>query len=421
MELRLLEIGKETDQLSACSLSLLLGVFTPNNQIANFLCLAQKILQVEQAILSFHNEPYTWYSNAAVFKACFEHSQTNFKQFYQGEKVILPAHNQYENFVAYLAGLGIKATRLLGINLQNSEGESIGQVVLFDQHMEPFSLELTQMVLEFADQLMKYVNLKVDYADLKEQYEQVATLNSSKTKFFQIIAHDLRAPFHGLLGFSEVLAHESDDLDKSSMQNIAEYLLDTTQSTYNLLENLLSWSMADGGRFEYHPINFNIKQSSQIVWDVLEVLARKKNIQLIDDVPDDLKVYADIHMITSVLQNLVSNALKFTPTDGTGCVQLFAQQDEKYVHIYIQDTGLGMTPHQISKLFQPRLTASKKGTSGELGTGLGLLLCKRFIDLNLGEIEVKSKEGKGTTFKVSLPSALNHHQSVVPESPQKEN
>ncbi|WP_275423946.1 histidine kinase dimerization/phospho-acceptor domain-containing protein, partial [Acinetobacter baumannii] len=103
---------------------------------------------------------------------------------------------------------------------------------------------------------MQQVELKFNYEELNELYEQQVALNSSKTKFFSIISHDLRAPFHGLLGFSEVLAKERETLDESSIQNIADYLYDTSQSTYNLLESLLTWAMAEGGRFVYHPINF---------------------------------------------------------------------------------------------------------------------------------------------------------------------
>ena len=111
------------------------------------------------------------------------------------------------------------------------------------------------------------------------------------------------------------MAQERDTLDEASIQSISDYLYDTTQSTYNLLESLLTWAMAEGGRFVYHPINYELKQSTKIVCDVLKSLALKKNIELIDQVPEDIKVHADINMITSVLQNLVSNALKFTPMD----------------------------------------------------------------------------------------------------------
>ena len=163
--------------------------------------------------------------------------------------------------------------------------------------------------------------------------------------------------------------------------------------------------MAEGGRFVYHPINFSLKQVSAIVLSVLKTFAIKKNIQLIEEVPDQLKVYADMNMITSVFQNLVSNALKFTHVDGTGKVYIQAVQAETGVEIYVRDTGLGMTEQQMENIFHPRITVSFKGTDGEKGAGLGLVLCKRFIDLNRGEISVSSKEGEGTTFKVILPSA----------------
>ncbi len=257
---------------------------------------------------------------------------------------------------------------------------------------------------------MQQVELKFNYEELNELYEQQVAINSSKTKFFSIISHDLRAPFHGLLGFSEVLAKERETLDESSIQNIADYLYDTSQSTYNLLESLLTWAMAEGGRFVYHPINFKLRQVSNIVCDVLHTLALKKNIELVNGVPDDLNIYADINMMTSVIQNLVSNALKFTDVDGSGKVFIEAQQADTNVEITVRDTGLGMTEQQMANLFHPRITASFKGTAGEKGAGLGLSLCKRFVEINQGQITVSSKEGVGTTFKVLLPSAQESHE-----------
>jgi signal transduction histidine kinase len=281
-------------------------------------------------------------------------------------------------------------------------------VALFGPQTQAFSQDQIQMVQELFASLMKHIELKIDYAELKEMYEQQSALNFSKTKFFQIIAHDLRAPFHGLLGFSEVLAQERGSLDEDSIQNIADYLHDTTQSTYSLLESLLNWAMAEGGRFVFHPINFQLKQASKIVFDVLNGLAIKKKIQLIDAVPEEIKVFADINMVTSVIQNLVSNALKFTHMDGSGVVKISAEVTSKGVEIAIQDTGLGMTSQQIEQLFQPRLTVSFKGTDGEKGMGLGLVLCKRFVEINQGEIQVQSKEGEGTLFKVTLPQAESY-------------
>lgn len=416
MKLQLLEIGSETEQLSACRISLLLGVFTADNHVERFLKSARKILKAQNAIVAFHDEPYIWYSASECFKAFHASKAANLLSFFEGDSVVHPQHKNYLGFSQHIHDLGASHERVVAFDLKINNTESIGQVLLFDDEFEIFDQDDLLLMQEFIANLTHLIELGLEHAQLKELYEQQSALNFSKTKFFQIIAHDLRAPFHGLIGFCEVLAQERDTLDDSNIQSIADYLLDTSQSTYNLLESLLNWAMAEGGRFVYHPINFNLKQSSKIVFNVLNTLAIKKNIQLIDEVPDDLKVYADINMITSVLQNLVSNALKFTYVDGTGKVTIRAEKSEHTVDLYIQDTGLGMTQKQIDELFQTRLTASLKGTAGETGMGLGLVLCQRFVDLNHGEISVQSKEGEGTTFKVSLPLAINDHQVLLSDT-----
>lgn len=411
MTLELLEIG-EADQLSACKLSLLLGVFTPQNQIESFLKFARGLLQAESAILTFHHEPYIWYASVQGFKAFQAKKEANLSAYFLGQSTICYAHPQYREFSQHIHDLGVGHRRIVGFDLKTNANVSIGHVILFDDVEHQFEQDKLTLVHDFAMSLIRIIELSSDYSELKEAYEQQSALNFSKTKFFQIIAHDLRAPFHGMLGFSEVLAQERDTLDDTSIQNIADYLYDTTQSTYNLLESLLAWAMAEGGRFVYHPINFKLKQSSKIVYDVLHGLAIKKNIQLIDAFPEDLKVYADINMVTSVLQNLVSNALKFTRIDGTGKVSMNARKLDNQVEITIQDTGLGMSAWQIENLFHQHVALSLKGTAGEKGTGLGLVLCKRFIDLNAGEISVTSKEGEGTIFRVLLPLATNEHQTL---------
>ena len=416
MKMQLLEIGSATEQLSACKISLLLGVFTPDNRVEGFLKFARGILQTDCGILGFHNEPYIWYASPKGFKAFHSKKEANLAAFFEGDTILSAKHKNYAAFSQYVHDLGVAHNRIVAFDLKINKTESIGHVILFDEQCEEFNEKNLELVHELAMSLINIIELHSDYAELKELYEQQCALNSSKTKFFQIIAHDLRAPFHGLIGFSEVLAQERATLDDSNIQSIADYLLDTSQSTYNLLESLLNWAMAEGGRFIYHPINFNLKQSSKIVFDVLNTLAIKKNIQLIDRVPDDLKVYADINMVTSVLQNLVSNALKFTYVDGTGKVIMSAEKSKHGIDIYIEDNGLGMTQSQIDELFQPRLTVSFKGTAGEKGMGLGLVLCQRFVDLNQGEISVQSKEGEGTIFKVSLPLAVNTHQALALDS-----
>ena len=414
MRLKLLEMG-QADKLSACKLSLLLGVLSQENSVERFLKIARKLLNVENAIISFANEPYVWYSNQSEFKAFLASPDANLHFYFAGHQKIDPTHPNYASFSQHLIDIGVDHHRVICFDIQKNEQESLGKVTFFDDKTENFDQENDVFVQDFIQGLIKVIEMNREHEELKDLYEQQLALNFSKTKFFQIIAHDLRAPFHGLLGFSEVLAQERASLDEESVHNISEYLYDTAQSTYNLLENLLNWAMAEGGRFVYHPINFKLKQSSKIVFDVLNSLAINKNILLIDDIPEELKVCGDINMITSLLQNLVSNALKFTHVDGSGKVRMSAREISNGIEILIQDTGLGMTDAQIKKIFEPEINASFKGTAGEKGTGLGLVLCKRFVDLNHGEISVTSQQGKGTTFKVVLPIAKNSHQSLMNE------
>lgn len=411
MAIQLLEIGTQTEQLAACRLALLMGVFTKDNRVAEFLKFSRSMLQADHAVLVFQNEPYIWFSSADGCKPFLASGQAQLEPYFEGADCIDHAHPNYSNFSQHIQRLGAGHTRLLAFSLTDDE-LPIGQVLLFDEQSSAFDEKQKNVVQEFVFSLIGSIKLRVENTELKELYEQQSALNFSKTKFFQIIAHDLRAPFHGLLGFSEVLAQERETLDESSIQNIADYLFDTAQSTYNLLESLLNWAMAEGGRLVYHPINFELSYAVKIVCDVLNSLAVKKNIQLLNDVPEGLKIYADINMVTSVIQNLVSNALKFTNTDGTGKVTLQACMAAKGVCLSIQDTGLGMTQPQIEQLFDPKITVSVKGTAGEKGTGLGLILCKRFVEMNHGEIKVESKEGAGTLFKVTFPLALSHHHAL---------
>lgn len=296
-------------------------------------------------------------------------------------------------------------SRLIGFQLQH-EQNILGQLFLYDDCQDEIKQDRIVLIENLIKNLVHTLRIHVDNAHLYEEYEQQVALNFSKNKYLQILSHDLRAPFHGLLGFTDVLLNESQTLTQDQNHDIVHYLSDTLNSTYNLLESVLKWSMADGGRFIYHPINFKLKEASSIVFNVLDGLAKKKNIEIIDAIPADIEVYADIHMITSVLQNLVSNALKFSQPNKKCRVVIAAQVIEKTVQISVKNDGLGMSQLQVDHLFTPDIKASVVGTSGEIGAGLGLMLCKRFVELNLGVISVRSEQSKGSTFTVSLPLSL---------------
>lgn len=403
----------QVEQLSACRISLLLGLNAEQNYIEQFFRFSLRLLNCKKALLTFNQEPYFWHRCPEGMTAISFKPSKHLKQCFAKQQFINHLHPSYQNLINYLKELNIECGRALAVHLLHPDKTSMGFAVFFDDDAAMFEDDDIQLLLDYCSTFMQQVELKFNYEELNELYEQQVAINSSKTKFFSIISHDLRAPFHGLLGFSEVLAKERETLDESSIQNIADYLYDTSQSTYNLLESLLTWAMAEGGRFVYHPINFKLRQVSNIVCDVLHTLALKKNIELVNGVPDDLNIYADINMMTSVIQNLVSNALKFTDVDGSGKVFIEARQADTNVEITVRDTGLGMTEQQMANLFHPRITASFKGTAGEKGAGLGLSLCKRFVEINQGQITVSSQKGVGTTFKVLLPSAQESHEALT--------
>jgi len=408
MAIQLLEL-QQAEKLSACKLSLSMGLNSDQNTLEQFLQFNRKLMQTGTALLAFHQEPYLWHRCSEKLKAIDTAKITkSLNTLFVNDDLIDHSHSQYPTLIGFLNALKCKPESAIAVHLRHSDQTSLGYLILLDTKVLEFTETQKQLLQEHCKNFMQQLELKLNHDELKELYEQESALNFSKTKFFSIISHDLRAPFHGLLGFSEILAKERETLDESSIQNIADYLYDTSQSTYNLLESLLNWAMAEGGRFVYHPINFKLRQITDIVTDILKTLALKKNIQLINQVDENLKVYADINMITSLIQNLVSNALKFTDIDGSGKVYIQAQNKGEMVEISVKDSGLGMTDEQIQNLFQPRITMSFKGTAGEKGAGLGLSLCKRFVELNHGEIHVVSKDGEGTTFKVTLPAEREH-------------
>ena len=408
MAIQLLEL-QQADKLSACKISLSLGLNSDQNLLGQFLQFNRKLMQASTALLAFHQEPYIWHSCPEKLQAVdVSKIAKSLNTLFVNGDLIDREHPQYQTLLAFLSPFNRKIQTAIAVHLRHPDQTSLGYIVLFDEVAQGFTELQTQLLQAHCSNFMQQLELKLNHDELKELYEQEEALNFSKTKFFSIISHDLRAPFHGLLGFSEILAKERDTLDESSIQNIADYLYDTSQSTYNLLESLLNWAMAEGGRFVYHPINFKLRQITNIVTDILKTLAIKKNIQLINEVDENLKVYADINMMTSVIQNLVSNALKFTDVDGSGKVYIQAQNKGTYIEVYVKDTGLGMTQEQIKDLFQPRVKMSFKGTAGEKGAGLGLSLCKRFVEMNLGEINVTSHEGEGTVFTVLLPIEREH-------------
>ncbi len=288
-----------------------------------------------------------------------------------------------------------------GAPLLSQNGLPLGVVcVLGDQ---PQSLTDAQIkgLKTVAHQIVSTMELKKSYDQLKDYSEQLKSLNKHKDRFFSIIAHDLRGAFHGIMGFAEVLDQEYDSMEADSIKRIVRYLSDSSVETYQLLENLLEWASLDEGSIKFHPSHFDIGVAISNISDRFTASAAKKEINLVVKTQHDIDLYADRHMFESIVHNLISNALKFTHRGGQVTVSSEIEGDR--LRIDIIDTGVGMSQSKIKKLFSLETTSTVRGTSGEAGSGLGLILCREFVDRHFGSISVKSTPGEGSTFSVHLP------------------
>ena len=236
---------------------------------------------------------------------------------------------------------------------------------------------------------------------LKASELQLKQINATKDKFFSIIAHDLKNPFNGILGFSNILMEEAKDMDLPTIQEYADMINRAATQVFRLLENLLSWARIQQGQIPFNPTTLSLKEVANEATEILIEIANKKKIRIIDHIPEQITVQADGDMLKTVIRNIVSNALKFTAANGK--VELIAVENKNSVEISIKDNGKGMTKENANKLFKIDTNYITRGTEEEEGTGLGLILCKEFIEKHQGKIWVESELDRGSTFKFTLP------------------
>ena len=236
---------------------------------------------------------------------------------------------------------------------------------------------------------------------LKEYSQQLEEANATKDRFISILGHDLRSPFNTLLGFSNLLTKKIDKYDKEQIQTFASTIHSTAEHTYNLLINLLEWSKSQRDKIPFNPQNTNLYYLVQEPFLLVNESAEAKQIQLVMDIPKETETVVDSEMMKTVIRNLLSNAVKYTPENGK--ITISAKPVNNKMIIEISDTGIGMDEKTKNSLFRIDETQSKRGTKGERGTGLGLLLCKEFVEKHNGSIHVESEPGEGSTFIVSLP------------------
>lgn len=241
-----------------------------------------------------------------------------------------------------------------------------------------------------------------DITERKNFEDQLTQLNSDKDRFISILAHDLRSPFNSLLGLTELLAENLRNYTDEEIETFIVSINNTVRKTFELLEDTLIWASLQSRKITYSPNVINIAAIMSEVVEILKPVAQFKNITLENKTTEELNAYVDIYMVKAILRNLISNAIKFTHNNGK--VEISASTIDSETVIKVTDNGVGMNQEVIDKLFSFSPDNSSKGTANETGTGLGLMLCKGFVDKHNGKIWVNSKINNGTTVYFSFPN-----------------
>ncbi len=256
-------------------------------------------------------------------------------------------------------------------------------------------------VIKLVGTVMDITEKKMAQRKLEQYLEKLKELNATKDLFFSIIAHDLKNPFGALKNLSDILYSMYNDFSEEERLEIISEMYKSSNKLYELLENLLTWSRSQRGTIEFNPEETNLKLITNNCVELLKESANNKSIKLQDEVSEELVVNCDVNMMTTVVRNLITNAIKFTPENGE--ITVLAEKTDNEVIVAVRDTGIGISDEDKQKLFRIDVHHTTIGTSQEKGTGLGLILCKEFIEKNEGKIWLESKVDQGTTVKFTLP------------------
>lgn len=233
---------------------------------------------------------------------------------------------------------------------------------------------------------------------------ELEKLNAEKNKFFSIIAHDLRSPFNAIIGLSELLVEEIDEKNYENAQEYSSIILQSAHRAMALLKNLMEWAQLKTGKIEYNPEYFNIVALIKEAALLYNEIAKKKSITIEENLPYFLSLYADKAMISSILRNFISNAIKFTMPGGK--VVVTVEEKPREIIFSVKDTGVGIPKERVDDIFKIDHMYSTMGTDNEKGTGMGLTLCKDFVEMHSGKIWVESEEGIGSCFCFSLNKSI---------------
>jgi|GEM_PF-2081560 len=344
------------------------------------------------------------YGNALKYLQKYTHlSDSIEKQGNIARSIILLANKNYEAIEDEIKlekqRSDLEQQKMRIINEAEQKKQSI---LLYSLLVGAFLLIIIIVIISRSNLHRKKVNsrLNLQKEKIQEYAKELRVANNTKDKFFSIIAHDLRGPVGTLNNLIQLLSDKYEDIDENERKRILISVGKSSQNSYKLLTNLLDWSRSQLGKVEYNPLEFNIKERIEHVYMLIKGAALQKKQKVVIQVPDHLNIVNDKSMFETVMRNLLSNSVKFTPVGGE--IVISANSTDNRVDIHVNDSGIGIPEEMISKLFNISNKSQRKGTNDELGTGLGLLLCNEFVEKMGGTISVTSEEGRGSSFVVSL-------------------
>ncbi|MFH1050631.1 MAG: PAS domain S-box protein [bacterium] len=246
------------------------------------------------------------------------------------------------------------------------------------------------------------VGIARDITERKKAEEELKNITGTKDKFYSIIAHDLRGPMGTLMKLSALLSDEFDTFDIEDRNLFLKEIKESSENVYHLLENLLTWSRSQKGVIEFNPEELNLHNLVEHVLKTQRLVAATKKILITSTIPEDIVIIADENMLKTIIRNFIGNSIKFTPEDGN--IMVNQKAIDGFIQISVTDNGIGMDEETLNKLFKIDEHQSSDGTAGEKGTGLGLILCKEFVEKHGGKVFVESGIDRGSTFSFTIPA-----------------
>ncbi|RKE04218.1 signal transduction histidine kinase [Marinifilum flexuosum] len=367
------------------------------------LCKKLKIKTIERSFLQLKSEYYYSAGNYKKAYKTYENYNKLKDSLIEASKSDKIAHlqTQFETEKKEKENEILKVTNELTQEKLDKEKAFTNYLIVF------FVITMSLLILVyFLYKSKTKVNQRINKINgmLEESNQKLKVTNATKDRFFSIIAHDLRSPFNSILGFSELI--KSELKESKNLKLIEEYnsnINESSHSLFTLLENLLQWAKSQRGELEFNPVQFDLHHLVQSNIIIFKLKAADKAITLSSDIPPHTEAYGDINMVSTILRNLISNALKFTEKNGD--ITISADIQDEFVFLKVKDSGIGISKENQEKLFKLDCNYTTVGTADEAGSGLGLILCKEFAERNGGDIWVKSEENKGSEFILSLKIA----------------